>query len=142
MKAKEVIRIGRKRNFPPSMAASLRLTPSWCRCTANSTIKNRVLAQQTDQHDQTNLGVDVVGQPHGLQEQEGTEDPDRQRQDHCQRQDETLVLPDQHQIDEDDDDQEDVNSLVPLFRLVIREAFPAEAVTAEAASRRRPPGSP
>ena len=39
MKAKEVIRIGRKRNFPPSMAASWRLRPSRRRCTANSTIK-------------------------------------------------------------------------------------------------------
>ena len=91
--------------------------------------QDRVLAEQTDQHDQTNLGVDVVGQPHDLQEQEGTEDPDRQRQDHGQRQDETLVLPDQYQIDEGDDDQEDINRLVPLFRLVVREAFPADAVT-------------
>src|SRR5262249_46813735 len=56
--------------------------------------ENRVLAQETDQHDQTNLGVDVVGQTHGLQAQEGTEEPDRQRQDHGQRQYETLVLPD------------------------------------------------
>jgi len=29
--------------------------------------ENRVLAEQTDQHDQTNLGVDVVGQPHHVQ---------------------------------------------------------------------------
>ena len=56
--------------------------------------------------------------------------PDRQRQDHRQRQDETLVLPDQHQIDEDDDDQEDIDRRVPLVRLVVREAFPADAVTA------------
>ena len=82
--------------------------------------QDRVLAEQTDQHDQTDLGVDVVGQPHDLQEQEGTEEPDRQRQDHGQRQHETLVLPNQYQIDEDDDDQEDINSRVPLVRLVIR----------------------
>src|SRR5271157_4090952 len=76
--------------------------------------QDRVLAEQTDQHDQTNLGVDVVGQPHGLQKQEGTEDPDRQRQDHRQRQYKTLVLPDQYQIDEGDYDEEDINRLVPL----------------------------
>src|SRR5512135_3524735 len=45
----------------------------------------RVLAEQTDQHDETNLGVDVVGQTHGLQQQEGTEEPDWKRQDHSQR---------------------------------------------------------
>src|SRR5471030_1245884 len=118
MKAKDVIRIGRKRNFPPSMAASLMLTPSWCRCTANSTIRIAFLPSSP-----TNMGVDVVGQPHDLQEEERSEDPDRQRQDHCQRQDETLVLPNQYQIDEDDYDQEDINSRVPLPRLVIREAF-------------------
>src|SRR5271157_6239837 len=76
--------------------------------------QDRVLAQQTDQHDQTNLGVDVVGQSHGLQEQEGTEEPDRQRQDHGQRQYKTLVLPDQYQIDEGDYDEEDINRLLPL----------------------------
>ena len=92
--------------------------------------QDRVLAEQTDQHDQTDLGVDVVGQPHGLQEEEGTEEPDRQRQDHGQRQDEALVLPDQHQIDEDDDDEEDINRLVPLSRLVVRETCPADVVTA------------
>ncbi len=130
MKAKEVIRIGRKRNFPPSMAASLRVSALLAPLHREFDDQDRVLAEQTDQHDQTNLGVDVVGQPHDLQEQEGTEDPDRQRQDHGQRQDETLVLPNQYQIDEDDDDQEDINRLVPLSRLVIREAFPADAVTA------------
>src|SRR5208282_3830726 len=91
--------------------------------------QDRVLAEQTDQHDQTNLGVDVVGQPHGLQKQEGTEDPDRQRQDHRQRQYKTLVLPDQYQIDEGDYDEEDINRLVPFSRLVVRETCPAEAVT-------------
>ena len=39
MKAKEVIWIGRKRNLPPSMAASLSDRPSLRRCTANSTIR-------------------------------------------------------------------------------------------------------
>ena len=92
--------------------------------------QDRVLAEQADQHDQTDLGVDVVGQAHGLQEEEGTEDPDRQRQDHGQRQDEALVLPDQHQIDEGDDDEEDINRLVPLSCLVVSEARPADVVTA------------
>src|SRR5206468_2524060 len=85
--------------------------------------------EQAGQHDQTDLGVDVVGQPHDLQEQEGTEDPDRQRQDDGQRQDEALVLRHQDEVDEGDDDQEDVDGLVPLFRLVVRDTFPAEAVT-------------
>ena len=44
MKAKEVMRIGRNRNFAPSMAASLTLTPCWCRCTANSTMRIAFLA--------------------------------------------------------------------------------------------------
>ena len=39
MNANDVIRIGRNRNFAPSMAASLMLTPCSCRCTANSTIR-------------------------------------------------------------------------------------------------------
>jgi hypothetical protein len=30
--------------------------------------QDRVLAEQTNQHDQTNLGVHIVGQTHGLQE--------------------------------------------------------------------------
>ncbi len=77
--------------------------------------QDRVLAEQTDQHDQTNLGVHVVSQTHGLQEEERTEKPDRQRQDYRQRQDKAFVLPDQHQIDEGDDDEEDINCLVPLF---------------------------
>src|SRR6202040_2493262 len=78
--------------------------------------QDRVLAEQTDQHDQTDLGVDVVGQPHDLQEQEGPEETDRQRQDHRQRQEKTLVLRDQDQIDEGDDDQEDDNSRGDLER--------------------------
>ena len=41
-----------------------------------------------------------------------------------------LVLPDQHQIDEGDDDEEDINCLVPLSRLVVRETCPAEVETA------------
>src|SRR5512135_277245 len=90
--------------------------------------EDRILAEQADQHDQADLGVDVVGQAHDLQQPEGAEDPDRQREDHSQRQQEALVLPDQHQIDEDDDDQEDVNGQVPLPRLVVREALPADAV--------------
>ncbi len=92
--------------------------------------QDRVLAQQTDQHDQTNLGVHVVSQTHGLQEQEGTEKPDRQRQDHGQRQDKALVLPDQHQIDEGDDDDEDINCLIPLSCLVVSETRPADVETA------------
>src|SRR5579883_2231404 len=89
-----------------------------------------VFAKQTDQHDQTNLGVDVVSQSHGLQEEEGAEDPDWQREDNGQRQDEALVLPDQHQIDEGDDDQENVHRLVPGSRFVIRETGPVDIVTA------------
>ena len=103
--------------------------------------QDRVLAEQADQHDQADLGVDVVGQPHDLEEQEGPEEPDRQREDHRQRQDEALVLPDEHQIDEDDDDPEDEDGRVPLVRLVIGEAFPADAVAARkpVPAVRRPP---
>ena len=101
--------------------------------------QDRVLAQEADQHDQTNLGPDVVGQTHGLQQEEGTEDPDRQRQDHGQRQDETLVLPDQDQIDEGDDDEEDTNRLVPLFRLVRTICLPSRWRNRAAASGRQPP---
>ena len=39
-------------------------------------------------------------------------------------------MPDQHQINKRDDNQEDVNRLVPLSGLVVREPFPADAVTA------------
>src|SRR5579883_726984 len=91
--------------------------------------QNGVLAKQTDQHDQTDLGIDVVSQSHRLQEEEGAEDSDWQRKDNGQRQDEALVLPDQHQIDEGDDDQEDVNRLIALSRLIVGKALPAEAVT-------------
>ena len=54
--------------------------------------------------------------------------PDRQREDHRQRQDEALVLADQHQVDEHDHDQEDIDGRVALARLVIGQALPAQAV--------------
>ena len=77
--------------------------------------QDRVLAEQTDQHDQTNLGVNVVSQTHGLQEKERPENSDRQRQNHGERQDKALVLADQYQIDEGDDDEEDINCFISLF---------------------------
>ena len=130
MKAKEVIWIGRKRSFAAFDGRVLQghaLQPPLDR---EFDDQDRVLAEQTDQHDQADLGVHVVGQTHGLQEEEGAEDPDRQRQDHRQRQDEALVLPDQHQIDEGDDDEEDIDRLVPLPCLVVSETRPADVETA------------
>src|SRR5579883_807926 len=87
-----------------------------------------VFAKQTDQHDQTDLSIDVVSQSHRLQEEEGAEDSDWQRQNYSQRQDEALVLPDQYQIDEGDDDEEDVNRFIPRSRFVIRETSPVDVV--------------
>jgi len=54
MKAKEVIWIGRNRSFPPSTAASQRLTPS--RAVAPRIRRSRSRScRADDQHDQTNL---------------------------------------------------------------------------------------
>ena len=89
-----------------------------------------ILTQQPDQHDEANLAIDIICQSHLLQEQEGSEDPHWQRQDDCQRQNEAFVLPDQYQIDEDDDDQKDIDRQVSLTCFVIGKAFPTEAVTA------------
>ena len=46
------------------MAASLRLEPFRAPLHCEFDDQNRVLAEQADQHDQTNLRVDVVGQSH------------------------------------------------------------------------------
>ena len=121
------------------MAASSRLQALVAPLHGELDDQNRVLAQQTDQHDQTDLGVDVVGQPHGLQEQERAEDADRQREDDGQRKHEALVLPDQHQVHEGDDDQEDVDGLVALVALRRTRGLPSRCRSRAAASRRRLP---
>jgi hypothetical protein len=92
--------------------------------------QDRVLAEQAHQHHQRHLGVDVVLEPHQLEQQEGPEHADGQRQDHRQRQQEALVLADQHQVHEHDDDQEDVERLVAALYLVEGEARPVDVVAA------------
>ena len=62
--------------------------------------KDGVFAEQTDEHHQRNLGVDVVFEPKELEGQEGPEDASGQAQDDRQRQSEALVLGRQQQIHE------------------------------------------
>ena len=92
--------------------------------------QNGILTEQADQHDQPNLTVNIICQSHLLQEQERTEDPNGQRQNHGQRQDEALVLSNENKVDEDHDDDEDVDRQVSFVGLIIRETFPAQTVTA------------
>jgi len=122
--------MGRKRSFPPSIAASLMegaLVPALHRELHD---QDGVFAQEADQHDHPELRPNVVRQADGGQEQERAEDADRQREDDGQGNQEALILRHEHEVDEDHHDDEDVECRVALLRLVPRQAFPAEGIAA------------
>ena len=60
MKAKEVIRIGRRRSFAPSSAASMRPSALLVFHLGELDDEDGVLGRETDQHDEADLRVDVV----------------------------------------------------------------------------------
>ena len=92
--------------------------------------QDRVLAQQSYEHDEPYLSINIIVQSHALQQEERAHDTDRQREDHRQRQQETLILPDQHEIDEHQHDDEDVNGFIAAKRLVEGEARPSDVKAA------------
>ncbi len=63
MKAKEVIRIGRRRVRAASIAASMRSRPSRFRLARELDDQDGVLGRQPDQHHQADLGQDIVVPP-------------------------------------------------------------------------------
>ena len=60
MKAIDVIRIGRSRSRLASIAARIGVRPANSSSRANSTIRIAFFADKPDQHDQADLGEDVV----------------------------------------------------------------------------------
>ena len=71
------MRIGRRRSLAPSRAASSSALPRSCRVLRELDDEDRVLRAQADEHDETDLGEDVVHlapKPYGG---EGAEDGDR-----------------------------------------------------------------
>ena len=119
MKAKAVIRIGRKRSLAASSAASTVPIPS------SSTFilrelddEDRVLGREADEHDEPDLGEDVVHvavaedarQQAARQTQrpeEGAEGGERRPEEDAERQRPALVLRRQDQEDEDHREEED-----------------------------------
>ena len=64
MKANDVIRMGRKRTFAPSMAASQHRRALLVLLHGELDDQHRVLPEQAHEHHQADLRVDVVGQAH------------------------------------------------------------------------------
>ena len=78
--------------------------------------------QQTDQHDDTRLEVDVVLQSHYLGEQERTHQTARNRQNDGERNEETLVQRAQDEVDQQDTDTEDDDRVAARLGLLARDA--------------------
>ena len=85
MKARLVIRIGRKRNFAASIAASNAFIPSRIRSSANSTIRIAFLRGHADRRDQPHLEVDVVVEPGQCRGEQRTDHAERHDEHHGNR---------------------------------------------------------
>src|SRR5262245_36282931 len=73
----------------------------------------RVLTQEPDEHDEPNLGIDVVGEAHGLDQHERSEHPGWQGEHNGQWNDEAFVLRSEYKVHEHQYDKEDINGFVP-----------------------------
>ena len=91
--------------------------------------QNGILAQKPHEHDEADLTVDIIRQPHQLQHQKRPEESDRQGKNDRQRQDEALVLPRQNQVHEHDHNEKNVGRSVPAISFVVRESLPADPVS-------------
>ena len=109
------------------MAASTIDSPLCLSCSANSTIRIAFFADETDQHDQTDLAVDVVGQTaHPLRGQRA-QHRERHAEQHDEGQHEALVLRGQRQVDEQQRQAEDDERLPARLGLLERDARPRVA---------------
>ena len=69
--------------------------------------EDSVLRQQTDEHDQSDLRIDIIGVAEELHEEVGAEEAEGDRQDDRQRQHVALVLSAQDEVDEEQAEAED-----------------------------------
>ena len=114
MKANEVIRIGRSRSREASRVA-WRAVPGLLPLLGELNDQDRVLARQTHQDHEADLGEDVhVHARPGSDADDRAEQAHRHHQDHGQRQRPAFVLGRQHQEDEDHRQDEDVDRRVAL----------------------------
>ena len=94
------------------MAASNGDMPSSCLCLANSTIKNRVLAREADEHDQADLREDVVVAAFEPDAGDGEQQTHRHDQNDGERQAETFVLRGEHEEHEQQAERIDIDRRV------------------------------
>ena len=102
MKAKEVIRIGRRRVRAASTAASNRLIPSSSACLANSTIRIAFLAARPTSTTKPTWARISTDRPRISKPGHGGQQAHRHDQDHRERQRPAFILGRQQQEDEDD----------------------------------------
>ena len=111
MKAKAVIRIGRKRSLAASSAASTSSLPCSCSIFANSTIRIAFFAARPISMIEPDLREDVVHVALGElardpQAEVGAERGERRAEQHAERQPPALVLRRQDQEDQQDGERE------------------------------------
>ena len=129
MKAKEVIRIGRSRVRPASEAASCRSRPVLQLALAGELDdQDGVLRRQADQHDEADLGEDVVVHAAQVHAGHGGQDAHRHDQDHRERQGDALVERGQQQEDEHHRQREHQHAGVAGQLLLVGKLGPLEAV--------------
>jgi hydrophobic/amphiphilic exporter-1 (mainly G- bacteria), HAE1 family len=91
--------------------------------------QNRILTQQTNQHDQSHLCINIVLKSGQLQEEIRTEDSRRQRKDDRERQQQTFVLCRQQQIHEQQTDSENQYGLSARILFLTGNTRPFHVVT-------------
>ena len=145
MKAKAVIRIGRRRRRQASTTASTGVRPCCSACLRELDDQDRVLGRKADEHHEADLGQDVVVLPAQADADERRQHAHRNDQHDGERQGPALVLRREHEEHEQHRKAEDVGGRAAGRSLLIGEFRPFDsrrpaAGSAPGAPWRRAPG--
>ena len=127
MNASDVIRIGRSRSRDASIAASMTDIPASAQLLGELDDQDGVLRRKTDQHDQADLAVDVVGKPAHPLRAERAQHRERHAQQDDERQHQAFVLGRERQVDQQQRETEDQERLPAGLGLLERDAGPGVA---------------
>ena len=137
MKANEVMRMGRNRSLAPSSAASTTSRPLCHLVARELDDQDGVLRGKSDQHDETDLRVDVEIELAQVQAGKCTEDGDRHGEKHGKGQAPAFIERRQNQKDDEQGERKDRACRAGSFIFLIREVGPIVAHSWRAGSRAR-----